>query len=64
MLHEAVLALAVGQHGGSFSGEHGIGRINQHDYDRFTPPLIQRYSGAVAAAFGAPIGATRFGPAQ
>lgn len=64
-LHDLVLTLAVERHGGSFSGEHGIGRINQIDYDRFVPAATQIYSGAVARVFApVPVGAARFGPAR
>jgi len=46
-LREAVLAIATGEFGGSFSAEHAIGRKNQAAYDRFTPPAIR----ALAANF-------------
>jgi FAD/FMN-containing dehydrogenase len=62
-LRDRVLTIAVEDFGASFSGEHGIGRANQAAYDRFTPPLVQRYSAAVAAVFARlPAAAVRFGP--
>jgi len=62
-LREAVLVLAIEGFGASFSGEHGLGRAVQGPYDRFTDPLIQRYSAAVADVFGAGSAAVRLGPA-
>jgi FAD/FMN-containing dehydrogenase len=62
-LRDRVLELAIGDFGGSFSGEHGIGRANQAAYDRYTPASVQAYSGAVAAVFARmPAAAVRFGP--
>jgi FAD/FMN-containing dehydrogenase len=61
-LRDAVLTLAVDGFGGSFSGEHGLGRAFQDAYDRFTPRPIQDYSAAVAAVFGAGSAAVRLGP--
>jgi FAD/FMN-containing dehydrogenase len=62
-LHDRVLDMAVREFGGSFSGEHGIGRANQAAYDHFTPALVQRYSAAVAAVFARiPAAAVRYGP--
>uniref|UniRef100_B0SZB9 D-lactate dehydrogenase (Cytochrome) n=1 Tax=Caulobacter sp. (strain K31) TaxID=366602 RepID=B0SZB9_CAUSK len=61
-LREAVLVLAVDGFGASFSGEHGLGRAVQDAYDRFTPRLVQDYSAAVAAVFGAGSAAVRLGP--
>jgi FAD/FMN-containing dehydrogenase len=63
-LREAVLVLAVGGFGASFSGEHGLGRAVQGPYDRFTPRPIQDYSAAVAAVFGTGSAAVRLGPAK
>jgi FAD/FMN-containing dehydrogenase len=62
-LRDAVLTLAVDGFGASFSGEHGLGRAFQDAYDRFTPRLVQEYSAAVAAVFGAGSAAVRLGPA-
>ncbi|MBO9557008.1 MAG: FAD-binding oxidoreductase [Caulobacter sp.] len=63
MLREAVLGLAVDGFSASFSGEHGLGRAFQDAYDRFIPRLVQDYSAAVAAVFGAGSAAVRLGPA-
>jgi FAD/FMN-containing dehydrogenase len=63
-LREAVLTLAVEGFGASFSGEHGLGRAFQDAYDRFTPRLVQDYSAALAAVFGAGSAAVRLGPAR
>lgn len=64
-LHDDVVRMAVEQFGGSFSGEHGIGRANQHDYDQFTPQPIQDYSGRVTDAFTTvQVGGARFGLPQ
>ena len=63
-LREAVLTLAVDGFGASFSGEHGLGRAFQDAYDRFTPRLVQDYSAAVAAVFGAGSASIRLGPAK
>jgi FAD/FMN-containing dehydrogenase len=62
-LRDYVLTLAVDEFGGSFSGEHGVGRSNQAAYDKFTPPSIQHYAGAISSLFStAPAAAVRFGP--
>lgn len=62
-LHDHVLDLAVRDFGGSFSGEHGIGRANQRAYDRYTPAAVQHYSAAIVAVFASlPAAAVRFGP--
>jgi FAD/FMN-containing dehydrogenase len=64
-LRETILHIAVERYGGSFSAEHGIGRINQRDYDRFIPVATQHYSGAVAAVFAdTNTGTVRYGPLQ
>jgi FAD/FMN-containing dehydrogenase len=63
-LKDAVLTLAVDGFGASFSGEHGLGRAFQDAYDRFTPRLVQDYSAAVAAVFGAGSAAVRLGPVK
>lgn len=56
---------AVRRYGGSFSGEHGIGRANQHIYDRYTPALQQQIAGALTSLLSAQsTGAVRFGPAS
>jgi len=62
-LSDHVLDLAVRDFGASFSGEHGIGRANQHAYDHYIPAAIQHYSAALAAVFASmPAAAVRFGP--
>jgi FAD/FMN-containing dehydrogenase len=62
-LHDQLLDMAVRDFGASFSGEHGIGRANQHAYDHYTPAAIQRYSAAIARVFASmPAASVRFGP--
>lgn len=41
-LGDLVLNLAVGDFGGSFSGEHGLGRANQEAYARWIAPDLRR----------------------
>ncbi|MVA98346.1 FAD-binding protein [Nitratireductor sp. CAU 1489] len=41
-LRNLVMAVAVEKFHGSFSAEHGIGRMNQVYYDRYTPDPIRR----------------------
>lgn len=61
-LRNAVYALAVDGFGGSFSAEHGIGRINQDVYDRFTPERLRILANDVHLALGGgPMGALRLG---
>ena len=61
-LIDAVTMLAVEEFGASFSGEHGVGRSNQAQYDRFVPLPIRDYSGRVVQVFApAPFGTARFG---
>lgn len=58
-----VFDAAVTRFGGSFSGEHGIGRANQHIYDRYTPALHLQLASGLTQLFGvANQGAVRFGP--
>jgi FAD/FMN-containing dehydrogenase len=60
-----VFDAAVTRFGGSFSGEHGIGRANQRIYDRYTPPLHQQLASGLSLLFGVGNqGALRFGPAR
>jgi len=62
-LRDRLLALAIGDYGASFSGEHGIGRANQEAYDLYVPVPIKEYSAALAAVFTAhPSASVRFGP--
>jgi FAD/FMN-containing dehydrogenase len=59
-----VFDAAVTRFGGSFSGEHGIGRANQRIYDRYTPALHQQLANGLSQLFGVGnLGAVRFGPA-
>lgn len=59
-----VFDAAVTRFGGSFSGEHGIGRANQRIYDRYTPSLHQQLASGLSQLFGVGNqGAVRFGPA-
>jgi len=61
-LRDAVVAHAVEDFGGSFSGEHGIGRSNQRYYDRYTPDALKTLADRFAESLGiAPAGAVRFG---
>jgi FAD/FMN-containing dehydrogenase len=61
-LSELVLGLAIGDFRGSFSAEHGLGRSNQHFYDRYVPEPVRAYSGRVVDIFAdMPIGAARYG---
>ena len=41
-LRTFVTEVAVEEHGGSFSAEHGLGRRNQHFYDRYTSERLKR----------------------
>lgn len=61
-IRRLVLDLAVEGYGGSFSGEHGLGRSNQDAYDRYVCPAEQRLAARVAQAFSADgLGAVRWG---
>ncbi len=51
-LRDAVVAHAVEDFGGSFSGEHGIGRLNQRYYDRYTPDALKTLADRVTGALG------------
>lgn len=51
-VRDQVLELVVIRYGGSFSGEHALGRSNQALYDRYTPALVQDLSAAVQRAIG------------
>lgn len=41
-LRSLVTEIAVEEHGGSFSAEHGIGRSNKQIYERYTPEKLKR----------------------
>ena len=61
-LRDAVISHAVEDFGGSFSGEHGIGRGNQRYYDRYTPGPLKTLAERFAASLDIPAtGAVRFG---
>jgi FAD/FMN-containing dehydrogenase len=62
-VRDQVLDLVVTRYGGSFSGEHGLGRSNQALYDHYTPALVQALSASVQRAIGAAaIGNARLAP--
>lgn len=54
----ALLKLAVEDYGGSFSGEHGVGRANQADYDAWTPAAVAERAAAVVHCFAEHPGAS------
>jgi FAD/FMN-containing dehydrogenase len=59
-LRERVIVIAVEQYGGSFSAEHGLGRRNQHFYDRYTPERLKSMASLFKQATSpAPMGTTR-----
>ena len=62
-LQDEVYALAVGEFGGSFSAEHGVGPHNQRYYDHYTDALVKELTGTLGA-FCDPddlLGTTRLG---
>jgi FAD/FMN-containing dehydrogenase len=64
-LQAIVLDLAVGEFGGSFSGEHGLGRINQLAYDRYVSLEERQLAGSLLQSFGlGRSGHVRFGLAE
>jgi FAD/FMN-containing dehydrogenase len=61
-LRDAVVQQAVEDFGGSFSGEHAIGRANQRYYDRYTPDALKTLADRFSEALGLQAtGAARFG---
>lgn len=50
-LRQCVYDLAVVKFGGSFSGEHGLGRANLPFYRDYTAPIVQTISGAIQRVF-------------
>ncbi len=61
-LSDLVLSMAIDDFQASFSAEHGLGRSNQHIYDRYVAEPVRSYSGRVIDVFAdMQIGATRFG---
>lgn len=60
-LRTMVYDAAVREFGGSFSGEHGLGRTNLPYYRRYTPAPLRALSGDVQRAFtSAPLGVVDF----
>lgn len=60
-LRERVITAAVEAHGASFSAEHGLGRRNQHLYDRYTPAKLKTMAAQLRRVTSpAPLGATNF----
>lgn len=51
-LRERAVTIAVEEYGGSFSAEHGLGRHNQHFYDRYTPSKLKSLAGYLQQASG------------
>ncbi len=59
-LRNRVISIAVEEHGGSFSAEHGLGRRNQHFYDRYTSDKLKSMAAQLKqATTPASIGSTR-----
>lgn len=62
-VRDQVLDVVVNRYGGSFSGEHALGRANQVLYNRYTPALVQILSASVQHAVGtATMGSVRLAP--
>lgn len=60
-LRACVYDLAVRRFGGSFSGEHGLGRANLDGYRTLTPARVRQLAGGVQTVFAtAPVGAVDF----
>jgi FAD/FMN-containing dehydrogenase len=61
-LSDLVLSIAIDDFRASFSAEHGLGRSNQHVYDRYISEPVRSYSGRVIDVFAdMQIGAARYG---
>ncbi|MBE1207646.1 FAD-binding oxidoreductase [Aminobacter carboxidus] len=61
-LRDRVISISVEAHGASFSAEHGLGRRNQHFYDRYTPPKLKSMAAQLKQATApGPLGSTRLG---
>ncbi|MEK6806427.1 MAG: FAD-binding oxidoreductase [Pseudomonadota bacterium] len=61
-LRNFVIEELVQKFGGSFSGEHGLGRANQDWYDRYKPAQQRRLAGAIQRLFATgELGAIHFG---
>ncbi len=62
-LRDRIYDRAVHEFEGSFSAEHGVGRMNQAYYHRFTPALVQHLAGALGAVLAPQgLGVVQFGP--
>ena len=62
VLRDRVISIAVEEHGASFSAEHGLGRLNQHFYDRYTPAKLKSMAAQLKQATApGPLGLTRLG---
>lgn len=60
-LRRCVYDVAVGRFGGSFSGEHGLGRANLSFYRSYTSPQVQALSGKIQQVFTqSPLGAVDY----
>lgn len=61
-LREAVVGHAVEAFGASYCGEHGIGRANQRDFDRYTSDALKTLADRLTESLGlVATGAARFG---
>ena len=62
-IRRALVDLAVRDFGGSFSAEHGLGRANQGEYDRYVPREERELAGLFTRTVGVgPCGHVRLGP--
>ena len=62
LVRERVTVIACEEYGGSFSAEHGLGRRNQHFYDRYTPQKLKQMAAQFKQAVSpAPLGVMRLG---
>lgn len=62
VLRDRVISISVEEHGASFSAEHGLGRRNQHFYDRYTPQKLKSMAAQLKQAMApGPLGSTRLG---
>ncbi|GAA2845080.1 FAD/FMN-containing dehydrogenase [Aminobacter aminovorans] len=59
-LRDRVISISVEEHAASFSAEHGLGRRNQHFYDRYTPEKLKSMAAQLKQATApGPLGSTR-----
>ncbi|MGO4736463.1 FAD-binding oxidoreductase [Bosea sp. 2KB_26] len=64
-VRDKVLDVVIRGYGGSFTGEHALGRSNQSLYDRYTPELVKQLSASLRGALTeATMGNVRFAPAN